>query len=60
MLTCAVSENGPNNFGGLTQAFLLVVQYWGIAKFSEIQEMTIGQVIQKGVFFESIISKFRG
>ena len=57
ILTCAVSENGPNNFAGLRQASLYVVQYWGTARFSEIQEMQIGHVIRKGVSFELIIHK---
>ena len=42
------------------RAFLYDVQYWGTARFSEIQEITIGQVIQKGFSFELIMSKCRG
>ena len=49
MLVPAVLENGPNNFAGLRQASLYVVQYWGKAGFSEIQNMQIGHVIPKGV-----------
>ena len=41
MLTCAVSENGPNHFAGLRQASLYVVQYWGTARFPEIQDIKI-------------------
>ena len=60
MLTGAVTENKSCNFVGLRQAALYVLQYWGTARFMEIQEMQIGHLISKGVYFELILFKSRG
>ena len=51
MLKCAVTENKSCNFAGLRQAALYVLQFWGTVRLIENQEMQIGHLVCKGVYF---------
>ena len=60
MIKCAFTEEKTYNFSILRQAALCVLQYWGTVRFIEIQEMQIGHLVCKGVYFELILFKSRG
>ena len=60
MIKCDVTEEKTCNYASLRQAALYVLQYWGTARFLEVQDIQVGHLVCRGSHFELIIYKSRG
>ena len=52
-----ISENGPESFVGITQAAIYALMYYGIARFKEVKELELRQILKKGASLELHILK---
>ena len=43
----AIYELGPQNFMGLRQAALYALMFWGTARFEEVRELEMRQIMKK-------------
>ena len=46
LLKVAVTMEGNNKFGALRQMSLYVLHFWGVARFSDVQNLKIGQLLR--------------
>ena len=57
LLHNAICELGPQNFVGLRQAALYALMFWGTARFEEVRELEMRQIMKKGASYEIKIYK---
>ena len=46
LLKVAVTMEGNNKFGALRQMSLYVLQFWGVARFADVQNLKIGDLLR--------------
>ena len=56
----AVTEEKTCSFASLRQIAVYVLQYWGTARFAEVQDLKLENLVNRGSHFELAIYKARG
>merc|ERR1711873_217891 len=59
LLKVAVVKEGNNKFGALRLMSLYVLQFWGVARFSEVQNLKISQLLRGRDYYHLFLTRLR-